>query len=391
MIRAQQSTLNQQTNLAILNIRQSEITYYTNLNIAFGTQAALIGGFTYAVFLNDHTGGDGDVFQNNVQDIYWVVAAATMCCSVFIILTTMFLHVFGPGLALNGPVGSMVKASEGMRIEQIPVIKAFILMVILFSISTILLFWVIMNYYSAAGATAVYFIGAYYWYKYCERIYLRFYWKADAAKWREDSLSDIEAPLPLPLASNADGTTTNPIQNGHTNHMHLPLQHMNSSSSNNNNNNNNLRNDSPTTVAVHRPHDISMEGYILKKGSYVECDISKEPWERRYFVLLYNAELLMYKTRQEYHSNPQHPLHNRPLYLRDFLMSTCTAETDDTEKPQCSRHHFQITLKPIDNSHSGRSHTVQNLLLRVDTKEELFAWFNVMKELVPENVRAKGE
>lgn len=97
MIRAHQGMLNQQTNQGLLNIRQSEITYYTNLNTAFGTQAALIGGFTYGVFLGDHTGGNGNDFENTVQAIYWVVAAGTMVCAIFIILTTMFMHVLGPG------------------------------------------------------------------------------------------------------------------------------------------------------------------------------------------------------------------------------------------------------------------------------------------------------
>lgn len=121
MIRAKQSALNQDTNHGLLLIRKSEIDYYTNLNIAFGTQAALIGGFTYGVFLTDHLNGNGSDILVVVQSIYWVLAAATMTLAVHVILTTMFIHVLGPGLALNGPIGSMVKAAEGMKVEQKPI------------------------------------------------------------------------------------------------------------------------------------------------------------------------------------------------------------------------------------------------------------------------------
>ncbi len=50
MNRANQQALFQQTNQGLLSIRQSEVNYYQSLNVAFGTQAALIGGFTYGVF-----------------------------------------------------------------------------------------------------------------------------------------------------------------------------------------------------------------------------------------------------------------------------------------------------------------------------------------------------
>ncbi len=45
MNRANQAALYQATNQGLLSIRQSELNYYVNLNVAFGTQAALIGGF----------------------------------------------------------------------------------------------------------------------------------------------------------------------------------------------------------------------------------------------------------------------------------------------------------------------------------------------------------
>jgi hypothetical protein len=436
MIRANQSVLNQKTNIALLNIRQSEITYYTSITSAFGTQAALIGGFTYGVWLKDHT-TSANHFVNTLQDVYWVTAAGTMVCAIHIIMTTMFIQVFGPGLGLNGPVGSMVKATEGMRIELQPVMISFMLMLILFSISTIMLFWIIMDYFPAAGATIVFLIGARYWYIYCERIYLRFYWKPEGNRWQEESLADIEAPhLPndednpnnnIPAESlSKHATTTSQRPSGverpsldhfslfHSRHNHDDDRHSQSHTPEEGNSSKKPGSGNPleayhmNSSATRKPHDVVMEGYLLKKGSYDEIDFSKEPWERRYFVLFHNAELFIYKTRQDFRSNPTHPIYNRPLYLKDFLISFCDTDKDgnflhvfDSHSSQMLSsisshyssspkeiHYFQITLKPQANEEMhDKKHLMKNWLLRCDTEEELHLWQSEIKELVPTNLR----
>jgi len=104
MNRANQSALFQQTNIGLLEIRQLELTYYINLNIAFGTQAALIGGFTYGVFTQNQFNEEED-YSETFQSVYWVTSAGTIAASVHVIITTMLLQVLGPGLALHGPVG----------------------------------------------------------------------------------------------------------------------------------------------------------------------------------------------------------------------------------------------------------------------------------------------
>jgi hypothetical protein len=200
MNRANQAALFQQTNLGLLSIRQSELNYYINLNIAFGTQAALIGGFTYGVFTQNQSNDDYD-YADYFQDVYWVTSAGTIACAVHVIITTMSIQVLGPGLALHGPVGSMARAAEGMRLEQKPVIVSFILMMFLFSISTILSFWAVMSFYSALGGTIIFMIASRYWYYYCERIYLRFFWTDEESKWRHESMEETnpgvdDAPIP---------------------------------------------------------------------------------------------------------------------------------------------------------------------------------------------------
>ena len=50
MYKANQEALYQQTNQGLISIRNSEIQFYLVVNNTIGTQAALIGGFTYGVF-----------------------------------------------------------------------------------------------------------------------------------------------------------------------------------------------------------------------------------------------------------------------------------------------------------------------------------------------------
>lgn len=104
MNRANQHALFQQTNIGLLGIRQAELNYYINLNIAFGTQAAMIGGFTYSVFTQNQFNEDYE-YAELFQDIYWVTSSGTIAASVHVIITTMLLQVLGPGLALHGPIG----------------------------------------------------------------------------------------------------------------------------------------------------------------------------------------------------------------------------------------------------------------------------------------------
>lgn len=219
MNRAEQNALYQQTNIGILGIRRSEIQYYVNLNVAFGTQAALVGGFSYSVFSQTPLNYDL-LYVEYFADVYWIMSTITIALSVHVIISTMMLQVLGPGLALYGPVGSMVNAAEGLKIEQKQIIYAFTWMMVLFAVSTIISFWVVMSYYSAAGSSVAFLVAARYWYYYSERIYLRFYWDAEKEKWNEDTggrqvsivseHDDMGYHPPIPKVRSIGG----PVENG---------------------------------------------------------------------------------------------------------------------------------------------------------------------------------
>ena len=70
---------------------------------SFGTQSALIAGFT----LSNITQVDalGSNASNIWKWIFWVSCSIVLVASLHVVLTTTFINIFGPGLALRGPAG----------------------------------------------------------------------------------------------------------------------------------------------------------------------------------------------------------------------------------------------------------------------------------------------
>lgn len=391
MNRANQHALYQQTNQGLLGIRQAEINYYINLCVAFGTQAALIGGFTYGVFTQNQFNED-NTYSSWFQDVYWVSSSGTIAASVHVILTSMLIQVLGPGLALHGPIGSMARACEGMRREQRTVITAFIVMIVLFSISTILSFWAVMSTEAAAGATVVWLIATRYYYLYCERIYLRFYWKEEQDYWRRSADfsddpagvgDDYEPPqvaktfqkqntlhhahgekqerdsLPSddenqPAASKPESSTpeggfqqsrrisnTKPTTNFSPPKKNRFLSiipsfrkkksNRPSKSVDNPLTSNLLANQVADTHGAQNPRSLAMEGFLLiKRCSYSLSTVDRRSykWDRRYFILNFLGHLFYYNSRAEFREKPRHPVHRRPLILQDFYVEVYNSETD---------------------------------------------------------------
>jgi hypothetical protein len=187
MYKAEQDQLKQVTNQGLINIRNQEINYHVNVYLALGTQAAMICGFCYASFLRDFASGRWWSYHS--QTCYYIVSAVTVSCAILVVTLTMAIHVLAPGLALDGPVGSMARSVDGMKAEQGAVFGIFSLMMGSFFITTVLGALTVMNDAGALGSCGVFLISAALCYKYCLRIYRRFYWdKSETMDW-EDPVS----------------------------------------------------------------------------------------------------------------------------------------------------------------------------------------------------------
>ncbi len=217
MFKAEHERMFQEANQGIIEIRKSEIEFYLRVSSALGTQAALVGGFTYLTFsqnLEAHY-----IYTYWMNAVYFVAAAMTIAFAIHVVLTTMLVQILGPGLALNGPVGSMARAVEGMQIEQRQILGSFFLMMFFFANSTLLLFWVTMDFYSAVVSSFGFLLCARYWLFYCGRIHRRFYWDRSGSKgqWRDENLHSADEPVvpisiqQLAIQQQEGGETSNPV------------------------------------------------------------------------------------------------------------------------------------------------------------------------------------
>lgn len=176
--------LSHEANKTVLHIRRLEVNYYATLYAVFGTQGVLVGGFVYNMFSQNNIRPD-NVGVEEIKYVYFISSAITMAISLHILVTTMLLQGYGPGLAIHGPLGSMARAAEGLRAEQAHVVKAFVLMIVFFSLSTISVFWLVSKLHTAIVSTVMYLIVLRQSYYYCERIYLRFYWNGAEKDWND--------------------------------------------------------------------------------------------------------------------------------------------------------------------------------------------------------------
>lgn len=118
MNQANQKAVIQEANMNLVEIRNVELGYFSTFYSNFATQAALMIGFIVGS-LSQVPGVD------NPSDspyffivLYWITSALTLCAATHSLVCSVFVEVFGQGLGLRGPLGSMVVAIEGMVIEQ---------------------------------------------------------------------------------------------------------------------------------------------------------------------------------------------------------------------------------------------------------------------------------
>ena len=132
---ARQTNLAQDTNQRILEIRKLELDYYANLHTVFGINAVILSGFMYLNFTQIVIKSPC-FYLETLKYVYFIAFSIALSLAVHILLSTTLLQIYGPGLAINGPLGSLVRATEGMRYEQVQVLSSFVLFMLFFVIGT---------------------------------------------------------------------------------------------------------------------------------------------------------------------------------------------------------------------------------------------------------------
>jgi hypothetical protein len=153
MNKANQLALIQATNINLIQIRASEISYFSTFFTNFGTQCALIIGFICGC-VSQVPGFDVDVATVWVYS-YWVTSALGLAGAVHVLVSTIFVSIYGQGFAIRGPLGSMVKAIDGMIQEQKQIVYGFLFTVIFFELSMIGMYFIMMDPVSAYSSAVL--------------------------------------------------------------------------------------------------------------------------------------------------------------------------------------------------------------------------------------------
>lgn len=148
MLSAENVALENRAIRLMLQIREKELNYITNKYTALGTQSALIGGFSLTSLTSlsfSHS------ISPSIRWLFFLFSSLSLSSSLSCILNATFVTVWGPGLALRGPRGSMAKAYYGMIREQRQIFGSFTLSLLFFALQCMVAFWVIDNGGEADG------------------------------------------------------------------------------------------------------------------------------------------------------------------------------------------------------------------------------------------------
>lgn len=359
MLRAEQLALIQGANQQLLNIRELELDYFTSVFENFGIISGLLSGFALSC-VTQVDAINADAWEP-MKWTFWIFCTLVMCTSLHCLLTCTFCNVFGVGLALRGPSGSMVRAVDGMIKEKDAIFVSLIATIVGFQLMSLAAGWMVMYQNAAIVCSIINILGMYYWYTYCLRIYNRFKIHKVQTAWQEgeDGPTVAKSSNPLleePLADDELSTGSSGSNGGKKKKSmmsRLGLGFRKGAESGVGKEQSSYSPPKPTESNKNR-----MDGYLTFKESKKGKIFSSEAWTRQYFVVD-GSDLFYYRKKEDYLLNPGKSVKNRPLSLEGYVMSTNVAG-DGT---------YEILLTPEDDDDERKGWS-----FRCDTAEEMQAW-----------------
>lgn len=95
-----------------------------------GTQVAVLASLDVTKFIefqppNDSEWGDAYLIPRTLKFFYYIAITSAFCANILVVSQTTMLSLYGSSLALRGPDGSMIVATDGLYEEQRTVFYAF--------------------------------------------------------------------------------------------------------------------------------------------------------------------------------------------------------------------------------------------------------------------------
>jgi len=120
-----QSTLKQQATA----LKEKEFNLHHNNFMTVGTQAAVLAGLDVTMFIEFQPPPNDEwpiaMIPRTMKFIYYVLITSAFCANILVVAQTTIVSVLASSLALRGPDGSMMTATDGLYAERTIIFRAF--------------------------------------------------------------------------------------------------------------------------------------------------------------------------------------------------------------------------------------------------------------------------
>lgn len=135
-------------------LKEKEFTLHHSNLMTVGTQAAVLAGLDITMFIEfqpppNESFGDFMMVARAIKFVYYLMIVSAFCSNMIVVSQTTVLSVLGAGLALRGPDGSMMTATDGLYEERVAVFSVFGVGLACTVGSAVLCVWLILHWEAA--------------------------------------------------------------------------------------------------------------------------------------------------------------------------------------------------------------------------------------------------
>ena len=153
-----QSTLKQQATA----LKEKEFNLHHNNFMTVGTQAAVLAGLDVTMFIEFQPPSNNEwefaIIPRVLKFVYYVCITSAFCANILVVAQTTILSVLGASLALRGPDGSMMSATDGLYHERAMVFRSFGYGLVLTISSVVSVVWLHLHWEASVVCCTVAFV-----------------------------------------------------------------------------------------------------------------------------------------------------------------------------------------------------------------------------------------
>lgn len=213
-----QSSLKQQATA----LKEKEFNLHHSNLMTVGTQAAVLASLDVTMFIEfqppaNSEWGELTMIPRTLKFFYYIAMTIAFCSNILVVSQTTMLSLYGSSLALRGPDGSMIIATDGLYEERKTVFNAFSVGLASTVGSVVLVVWLMLTPESAIVCMSITIFTGFKIYSQYLRVVNRFEFDESETVDFADIFDGPAAIMAVPLKWRGNGDK-NSINNGRSNH-----------------------------------------------------------------------------------------------------------------------------------------------------------------------------